>query len=274
MSCKELTIDAPGHISYTFPMKSKYLSILALISVSLFGYTAPVSIVEWGQATDIVSGHQNLTGGGSTSLNLSTLRNPTVGTSYYNNNTGKTPEFYGAFSGATPKVRNDGGGDNIGINANGITYCEMVVVWTQDYFMNDGDTATDIELEGMSSRITDNGGSNTTTSRFVIRLDDTFYASASVSEGNNSFADPSTMTWVNYDPVTDMADFTGGTATLTDFSNLTAVGYYANSTRASAGTMLVEGVSFSATASVIPEPSSIVLLFGSMVLGVFLLRRR
>lgn len=228
-----------------------FVSSFALISAYLAPLSA-VTIVSWGPADDIIAtSGTSMTGGSSTALNLSEIRSPAVGPDYYPNNTGKTPEFYGAAIGNF-RIRGENP-DNIGTSGNSITENAMIVLWTKDLFINNGDSF-DVTLSGMSSETEDNSGDNTTINRYVIRLGTDFYVSQTFDEGAASFTDPTTISWFNYDPTSNYTTI-GSAASLSDFGNLTAVGIYINTTRVAPGTIQSKMVSLNVDAVVIPEPS-------------------
>ena len=256
-------------------MKFSTPLLIAILTLPAFAASA-VEVVQWGPGTDIVTGNldaQNNDEGLALVLDGG-YSSPDVGPNYYPDNTDRTPNFYGSSDGRL-QIRQSSGGDNIGANGNGITSTNTIVLWTNSEFLNGGDTNA-ATLTGMSAITDDNSSGATTQSRFVIRLDSTFYVSDIFGEGAASFSDPGLLTWNSYDPMTDFTAI--GTATpVTDFSNLTGAGIYYTSSLPSAGTIVSELEQFTVTADIaaIPEPATVGLLLGGLAcLGFHHLRRR
>jgi len=252
------------------PLFSTILFILALF----ISHSLPAAIVvSWGTANDIVSSSTGIPSGSTTSLNLASLSNPAIGPSYYPNNSGKTPEFYGAGTGNF-RLRNEGI-DNIGSSANGVTQISMIALWTQPFFINGGDV-NPVTLTGMDGVFNSNGGTVAVSSRFVIRLGSDFYVSDAFGS-TPSFNDPTAINWFNYDPTTDYTAV-GAPVLLADFSNLTAAGAFLQGTRAAPGTAQIklQGINVDGTvgAAVIPEPSWLGLIALGGSLGLVIWRRR
>ena len=255
-------------------MKLPVSLAVAALTLPTFAASA-VEIVHWGPGTDIVTGNrdaQNNDEGLALVLDGG-YSSPDVSATYYPNNTDSTPNFYGS-SDRRLQIRQDGGGDNIGANGNGITSTNTIVLWTNNEFLNGGDTNA-ATLTGMSAVTDDNSSSATTESRFVIRLDSTFYVSDIFGEGASSFSNPSLLAWNNYDPETDFTVI-GSSATLVDFSNLTAAGLYYTTSLPSSGTIISELRQFAATADIaaVPEPKTTSILLGAAAFLCILLRRR
>ena len=86
------------------PMRQITQTLLALSAFAGCSFTTAQAetIVQWGASggeNDIVSPQQSFTV--SDTYTVSTAVNPTVGASYYPNNTGRTPVFNAAYGNAT-----------------------------------------------------------------------------------------------------------------------------------------------------------------------------
>lgn len=248
------------------------------------------TIVSWGPASDIkASGQNNLSeNNGSRSIDFANFSSPSQGTDYYPNATGKTPDFYGASysirrSDSAPNAggtiesstwrvsHNNGGGNDFLLNnaPNGPSgdggydnEVHTAYFWTDAEFM----TANDRTLTSMSLDNFDNGSGTTTQVRFLIQLGMTYYASEAFGESNSSiaFSDPGAVSWFSYDPTDDFSDFTGASASLSDFSNLAKAGYYVTAS----GGRFVSNSSTAFEVTAIPETSSAVLLgLAALTLG-------
>lgn len=269
--------------------------ITGILTGSFILNLGAATLVQWGSGTDIVTSRQNgvtdnsISGTGDTILDLNTTANVAVGPSYYPNNTGRSPEFYGAAyatwtngidsggSVANYDIEESGGGDHIRMRVQApdnsyTTAGHLISYWKKDQFLNGLDNSSqDVVLGGMSVSTVDNGG-GPVLSRFIIQLDNTqFYA----SEVSSSFTDPTAISWYDYSPSTDFTTV-GPLATLTatDFQKTTGVGVYSVDDTGSRFNVVGQS-EFQATGTVlIPEPSSLLLLglagFGALI---FLKRR-
>lgn len=269
-------------------MKKK---ILFMASVATISSASAATIVSWGPSGDIVTGDVGMAGSsGSTQLSFDSYASPAVGPNYYSNNAGKTPNFYAAIvgsvdGGALQSTNNwrieNGTTDSVWANLNGPTGTGTVVtqsiyVWDKADFINGGD-ANPAELTGMSYTVDNNTG--TLTTRWVVELDDSnFYISDAESQSTsvpweNSFTDPTTINWNNYDPASDFTAV-GSAASLTasDFENVTAVGFYMQSQTGRYNQQWF--TAFEAEAATIPEPTTYGMLMGGLLLGLAIARRR
>ncbi len=267
--------------------------IVSLLSMT-FVVNADV-LVSWGEADDIVTGSKTMNEGSpSKSVNFSSYVNPAP--SYYPNDTGKTPYFYGqayrvlqSTTDANPTetisdanwrlinaspdyfyASNNGPADTTTNN-----YWHSYI-WQKEDFLSGGDTAPTVSLSGMSIRTGDNGSGVNTSVRFIIELyDSAFYISESFGEGTQSFTDPTTVAWQNYDPTVDFSDFTGSAASLSasDFENLTSAGAVVQAlssgryVQSRVYGMEVQGVA-------IPEAGSIALLSLGLLVMIPGIRRK
>lgn len=251
-----------------------YFSLLSLFSIA-----SAATVVSWGPDSTIKSsGQDNLSvNNGSRAVNFGSFSSPTQGPSYYPNDTGKTPDFYGAsfsilrsdgvpnptdtIQNTTWRVVDNGGSDpDLLLNntpngpAGDSGYDNEVhtaYIWTENEFLTMANSLT-----GMALANSDNGSGTSTEVRFLIRLGVDFYASEVFGESSSlSFADPSTVTWNAYDPTTDIADFSAGAAPLTDFTDLTAAGFYVTSS----GGRFIRNTSSFFEVTAVPEPSAICL---------------
>lgn len=258
------------------------------------------TVVSWGTATDIVTGHTSLQAAGryETAVNFGAGLSSPTSAGYYPNDTGKTKEFYAAAYGEQEwdvlpasfgvdyRVANDYGGGNDYLNSgygtsdNTISRNDVwyTYIWTSDEFMTDGGTPTGFELTGMQAVMSDNGGAVNSDFHFVIQLaDSNWYASEVYDEGNRSFTDPTAVSWYNYDPTVDFRSI-GSLASLTasDFEDLTAAGLYATSFSGANQYVVSRVYEFNVSATAIPEPSAVALmgLAGLAVMFCFCKRRR
>lgn len=103
----------------------------------------------------------------------------------------------------------------------------------------------------------------------------------SVAWTNNeaqTFTDPTTQTWYDYNPTNNISDLSGPVAPLSasDFENLTGAGIFIQNVTAAAvngnNFNIVELKEFQTTA--IPEPSAWLLSLGAILLGLRFRRQR
>lgn len=266
-------------------------AILTTLSLTTASALQAAVILSWQADPTIVGGHTSMSPDNSNQLDLSSGYNSPA--SYYPNSTGHTPNFYGAafadMDGAIEslswRMLNDygGGNDSIGMSKDtrGITTSANlyeIIFWTKDEFLAGGDTAANVSLDGMSINTGDNGSTINTNAHFVIRLDSNYYVSDQFGDSTQSFEDPTTITWYEYDPLTDFSDTSGAAASLatSDFDNLTGAGFFINASEPDASGSQYNNVyinNMQVDATVVPEPSSFALAFVAG-LGVFWLRRR
>lgn len=251
-------------------------------------------IVSWGAAEDIVTGQVGTIGGeGSQSIDFGTPSNPTIGPGYYPNNEGKNPVFYLAsyapVTGGLDVRLLNGTPDEFRLAMSDNSAPQEVegtiaLVWTKDGdgtdfgFLNGGDTLP-TSLVSLDATFGTNGSSvpGGSTFRWVIRLDDTFYASESSPGGPaKSLPDPGAIDWFSYSPDSDISVFGSTAESIASFENVTAVGFAFEFSQTSSGNIFIipELRSFTAEGAVIPEPSSAFLLGAVSILGVLVYRRR
>ena len=279
----------------------------SLLGLLAFSYShAQVTVVQWGTGTDIVSANQGVTsafeGENDTSLNTGTSSNPTVGADYYNSNTGRNPVFFANSvntqgTGTSFSIANDFTADsvdydiitfNISADSNVSNRASALVMWTKAGdgsfgFLNGGDS-NDVTLSSLSATGNVNSVANSSfETRFVIQLGSTYYISEDLGRfgtGNQgyttlSIADVTAAAWSAYDPVTNFTTTIGSTVTLSDFSDLNAVGLYYD--RDVTGTNRFSNLylaGFEAQGTVVPEPSSFALLLGAVTMALVATRRR
>ena len=272
----------------------KLHSFLSTLTAAL-GLTASAhaaTIVQWGTANDIVTAQTAFVSGfNSSTINTSTPSNPTVGSSYYPSATGRNPVFYSAaynnesasaFNTPRMRVQNDlstlNNNDALEFSSNTVTATStstVLTLWTKtgSTFQNGFDTSN-ATLESMS--LTGRAGSSSgATVRFVIQLGSDYYISDNLgslasTQTTFSIASPGSTTWFSYSPTTDTATI-GASASLSDFSDLNAVGFFWQ--RSANGTS--HNVAFSNfNATAVPEPTTWALLAGTLTTLMIFRRRR
>ncbi len=267
----------------------KAMGLAAAVSVLLLGaasaFATPITVVRWDGTDNPVSANQSLTAGNNSTSVSSSYANPTQGSNYYPNylTQNATPFFYAAgyriYQGEqralnTYRITNSGSDDYLDFRASeagaGSAYAHGIVLWRQSDFL--GSTAAG--LHGMTMETGSNSAYDR--GRFVVQLaNDNYYVSEQVGQNNrapNSFTDPTTISWFNYDPMTDFSAI-GSAATLSasDFQGFKAAGVYFYTTRSGLDTnAYAQLYNFSVTA--IPEPGTVGLALGGLAL--IAIRRR
>lgn len=270
-------------------MKTRIL--LVTVSLMILGQLPlrAAEIVNFGQATDIVTGLKTMSvGAGATTINLTTPSNPALDGTYYPNNTGRNPIFYALSYCSVNNGASQLRFENNRADASNLVYDTLhfsldagaatphqaygLVLWTKTNaagygFLSGFDTAP-ATLVSLTAIMKQNSFPDYHTNRFVIRLGDTFYASERLA--TNPFVNVygtqtlvvATATWYEYDPLTD-ARVIGPQATISDFGNCTAVGYlYCRGNSARYSQLEIAGF----FAEAIPEPTLLVFFSGVSVL--------
>ena len=263
--------------------------------ITIFGLSVQASsLVNWGENSSIVTGTIIVkNGAGSTTVNPTTPSSPGVGTTYYTNHAGATPVFFSAAQDNLSAVQT-GAGSAIRVVNNG-TDTDMLrfvfadeganhrstalVIWKrygsgsagapQYGFLNGGDDSKNlVTLDSLSVTAYANNQTGLT-NRFVIAIGTNFYVSEALSAFAGTFAtrstvsigDVSTANWYAYDPTSDIRT-AGSLATITNFSNVSAVGFLYDKLEvnnvAVAPTFSIS--QFSANGTVVPEPMTVGML--------------
>jgi hypothetical protein len=231
----------------------KRLLSLALVVALATTASHAVEIVNWGCSSNINTGYKVLpVGSGATALDLSTNSNPNINAGYYSNPAGHSPVFYGTCS---DSVQADQSGvlqmpNNVSDNQ-GIVYDPIkfnldagshtghesygLAVWAKTnavgYGFLNGFDSVPANLVSLQAVYKVNSGPDSNTNRFVIRLGGDFYISeqlpvlSSSSQYTTQTYNVADLDWYAYDPLTDMRPV-GSLASLSDFNNVTAVGFY------------------------------------------------
>jgi len=221
-------------------------TLLALIAFAGCSFTTAQAetIVQWGASggeKDIVSPQQSFTV--SDTYTVSTAVNPTVGASYYPNNTGRTPVFnaaYGNATGSRTAMVRDFNPDVIAIGMNTGTTApgslatnEVMVVWESSNFLSVSGSYTldSITFEGNLN--SDGSGTNDlSVYRFILEdVAGNFHISQEFDQANDNSAYTThsaaagALTWSAYTPFDGGGDVIGAASSpsLTDFK---AIGLY------------------------------------------------
>ena len=159
-----------------------------------------------------------------------------------------------------------------------------LLMWDQTIFLNGGSTnpvsfgaASSLSLDVQGPLNSNGGGWGY---RMVVRNGSDYFISNQAAGGDLSITNLPASTWAAFDPTANGGDidalavaiegFDVSAYTTRTFDDVTAVGFFANSTRTQFSNAL-EVISFSVDAEVIPEPSA---LFLSGIGGLLMLRRR
>lgn len=175
--------------------------------------------------------------------------------------TGGDPNVY------TTGITNFGSSDRISfrwLGRHGAT-TQGSIVWNRSDFLNVGSDST--VLFDSSSSLSITIPDVPVTTRWLVRDGGTYYvSSANFDNGSLTLTDPnSATTWAPFAPATNL-DFNAATATFAShtFNDVRAIGYYFEAESQENALYLYGVTNFSATAFVVPEPTSGVLaLFGA-----------
>lgn len=258
------------------------LSCLAAGAVNVHAGT----IAQWGVAggdANIVTASQAYSSVPTTYAS-GTAINPAVGVNYYNAYSGRTPIFNGAFSispGTSMQVLNAGSGRDQFQAASGTsagTDFSGMFTWESANFLA-GYTGDLLTLSAEAYRF---GTTSAGTLQFIFQANDnSWYVSSTTFSLATSFpGTPQTIanvgaeSWLNFTPVSGGAATIGSAASISDFSNVKAVGIYFDITKTASLNGGVSSDFFQATAAApVPEPSTLALLGGGMM-GLLVCRRR
>ena len=214
----------------------------------LGGLSHAATIVHWGSPggeTDIVTAQTN---GSAMSLTYSETSaiNPVQGTSYYPDAAGRNPVFYGSHSTYNNGIGTARGAeihdssttqDDIWINGHvePLTNFQGMVTWLKADFLVSSDV-----IDSFTISIRKRNSTDTSTFRWLIKKDGQYYISTqtqSVSSTNftNYSVDASSLTWKELTPFgwngnTPGVATIGATVTPLTLDNVTAVGYYYDTT--------------------------------------------
>jgi hypothetical protein len=236
--------ETPGISRFSAIVDWEGESLFARIGADIFDARPTSDLVRWGPGTGIVSAFPNLTtGSGSAAVDLSTPSNPFVGVGYVTT----SPVFFAAATALSGNSVNNyrisNGGDEldtlrIAFASDGAARNDGVftVIWQQrgdgsHYgFLNGGDIGS-VRLANIELRGRVNAASlSATETRFIVRIGDAFYISnsrASITAQTFletvALAHPAAADWYRYDPANHA--LIGEPVVLTDFDNVTAVGF-------------------------------------------------
>lgn len=266
-------------------------SLLVVMAFSLSAHAGTLaSVVNWGPSDDYVAAHTDFPGfvsGENIDFSLTSALSPSL--------TSPGPGFNTTFYGGAEGFRTDTG-DTVGLNTGRVNNLNpdriqiqvsgtnvknaSLVLFRKDDFLGGGD-ALPVALDNGSAfsyRMSSYFNGDNRLASFVVGAGDmtnpTFYRSDTFSFTNSTT--PSTvevgfagLSWFEYDPLTEI-HITSDTAATPDFSNVSWLGLYGESTRDD-GNARVDIVHFGVDATVIPEPGTLALLG---LAGLVLLKRR
>ncbi|MGJ8642076.1 MAG: sulfatase-like hydrolase/transferase [Luteolibacter sp.] len=244
------------------------LPLAFLLMVSAFTASAQNVTIQWGtlaagdleapNATDIVSNSQSLSVN-STTFDINTDANPSVGASYYPNAGASFSPMFSAASAATEggvpnitantaQIQNNSNSDRIRFASTGATVFSSMVMW--DNTIPAGANLTGLAHGGFR---TNNG---TTSFRFLIRKGGQFYASSSFnwtggsnSTGDFSLLNPAGASWFAFTPLVNGVASIADTSSAITMDGVTAVGFYARTSNATDTPMSHNSAYFKATLS-------------------------
>lgn len=267
-------------------MKKTQLLIAVLSSLAVGAVNAHAgTIAQWGVAggdANIVTAIQAYSSVPTTYAS-GTAINPAVGANYYSSATGRTPIFNGAFSdspGASMQVFQAGSGRDQFQSASGTsagTSFSGMLTWESANFLA-GYTGDLLTLSTEAYRF---GTTSAGTLQFIFQANDnSWYVSSTTFSLATSFpgtpqtiADVGAESWLNFTPISGGAATIGSAASISDFSNVKAVGIYFGVTKTASITGGVSSDFFQATAAApVPEPGTLALL-GLGSLGLLMARR-
>ncbi len=253
--------------------------LIALVAFSSLGSAA--LIVDFSPTGDADTNGVGLAGG-EVPFSDTMARSPALGGT--NNYGGSNPTFYGGVAetgdGAIDqhKFESSDSSYNFRLAPAAITDTATgLILWQQaDFLSGSGGSVSLTSSDSLSVTSRRYGsGYGDTEVRFVIQEGSTYYISESqgiipTSYTTYTLADPTAANWFDYDPATSI-QAVGGAAS-PGFNNLTAAGAWFDLVAGSLSSNRTVRVNdFQANATVIPEPSTILLMAGVMV--PLLLRR-
>ncbi len=280
-------------------MKTSLKSVFAATTVAALSIATAHAqvIVNFGgdYVTTTTPGNYSWTGGGGgdyvVAFSNTTQLSPTsgyTGPTYYGGafrgswtvSTAGNTNVVNAADGTNDAIQLDNGAGTTAANTG---YAGLVIFRKAD-FLNGGNT-NQVDITSSSSftaRGTNAQNTGALDVRWVLRLSDNTYVIsqlASSTFGNsNSYTtinsgDLTALSWFTYDPVTSV--FNIGSATTPTFTDIQAVGVWFGDTTNSVNARYQGRLSiFTADVTIVPEPTTWVLLAGSLATLVFIRRRR